>query len=52
LDGVGELMKNLWMIIDNPKIGVKEKMKATKLLPYCYNMRFGLIDAKPRVNDF
>ena len=27
LDGVGELMKNLWFIIDNPKIEVKERMK-------------------------
>ena len=32
LDGIQELMKNLWLIIDNPKIGVKEKMKATKLV--------------------
>ena len=27
LDGVQELMKNLWFIIDNPKIEVKERMK-------------------------
>jgi predicted transcriptional regulator len=31
LDGVEELMKNLWLIIDNPKIQVKEKMKAINL---------------------
>jgi hypothetical protein len=28
LDGIGEMMKNLWLIIDNPKIEVKERMKA------------------------
>jgi hypothetical protein len=28
LDGVGELMKNLWLIIGNQKIEVKERMKA------------------------
>jgi predicted transcriptional regulator len=28
LDGVAELMKNFWLIIDNPKIEVKERMKA------------------------
>ena len=27
LDGVQELMKNLWLIIDNPKIEVKERIK-------------------------
>ena len=52
LDGIGELMKNLWLIIDNPKIGVKEKMKAIKLMLYCYNMRFGIIDAEPLVKRF
>jgi predicted transcriptional regulator len=52
LDGIQELMKNLWLIIDNPNIGVKEKMKAIKLVLYCYNMRFSLIDCEPLVNDF
>ena len=52
LDGIQELMKNLWLIIDNPKIGVKEKMKAIKLVLYCYNMRFGLIVAEPLVKRF
>ena len=45
-------MKNLWAIIDNPKIGVKEKMNAIKLMLYCYNMRYSLIDCEPFVNDF
>jgi hypothetical protein len=52
LDGIQELMKNLWSIIDNPNIVVKEKMKAIKLVLYCYNMRFSLIDCEPLVNDF
>jgi predicted transcriptional regulator len=36
LDGVGELMKNLWLIIDNPKTEVKERMKAISLMLNCY----------------
>jgi predicted transcriptional regulator len=52
LDGIQELLKSLWLIIDNPKIEVKEKMKAIKLVLYCYNMRFSLIDSEPLVNDF
>jgi hypothetical protein len=40
------------VIIDNQKIEAKEKMKVIKLILYCYNMRFGLIDAGPLVNDF
>ena len=39
-------MKNLWMIIDNPKIGVKEKMKAMDLIMHCYYMRSKLIDSE------
>jgi hypothetical protein len=35
LDGVGELMKNFWLIIDNPKIEVKEQIKAMKLMLHC-----------------
>jgi hypothetical protein len=41
LDSVGELMKNLWFIIDNPKTEVKERMKAMKLMLQCQYMRFG-----------
>jgi hypothetical protein len=46
LDGVGELMKNLWMIIDSPKIEVKEKMNAMNLIMHCYYMRSKLIDSE------
>jgi hypothetical protein len=52
LDGIGELMKNLWLIIDNQKIEVKEKLKAIKLMLYCYNMQFSLIDCEPLIKDF
>ncbi len=41
LDGVGELMKNLWLIIDNPKIEVKERIKAMKLMLQCQYMLGG-----------
>jgi hypothetical protein len=42
LDGVGELMKHLWLILDNPKIEVKDRMKAMNLKLHCYNMWFRL----------
>ena len=35
LDGIQELMKNLWLITDNPKIEVKERMKAMNLIMQC-----------------
>jgi hypothetical protein len=31
LDGIGEPMKNLWLIIDNPKIEENEGLKAMNL---------------------
>jgi predicted transcriptional regulator len=46
LDGVGELMKNLWRIIDDPRVLVKERTKAMKLLLECYEMRFQIIDSQ------
>lgn len=52
LDGVQEVMKNLWLIIDNPKIEVKEKMKAMNLMMQCYYMRFKLVDSEVLVKDF
>jgi hypothetical protein len=39
-------MKNLWLIIDNPKIQVKERMKAMNLIMQCYYMRSKLIDSQ------
>jgi predicted transcriptional regulator len=52
LDGVGELMKNLWSIIDNPKIEVKERMKAMNLIMQCYYMRSKLIDSEVFNKEF
>ena len=51
-DGVGEVMKNLWLIIDNPKIEAKEKIKAMNLIMQCYYMRFKLVDSEVLVKDF
>ena len=50
LDGVQELMKNLWFIIDNLKIEVKERIKAMNLIMQCQYMRFKLVDSE--VLDF
>jgi hypothetical protein len=52
LDGVQELMKNLWLIIDNPKIEVKERMKAMNLIMHCYYMRSKLIDSEAFIKEF
>jgi hypothetical protein len=46
LDGLGELMKNKWLIIYNPKIEVKERMKAMNSIMHCYYMRSKLIDSE------
>jgi hypothetical protein len=50
LDGVQELMKNLWFIIDNLKIEVKERIKAMNLIMQCQYIRFKLVDSE--VLDF
>ncbi|MGH9964810.1 MAG: hypothetical protein ACRD5E_08290 [Nitrososphaeraceae archaeon] len=52
LDGLGELMKNLWRTIDDPRVQVKERTKAMKLILECYKIRFQLIDSEPFVKDF
>jgi predicted transcriptional regulator len=52
LDGVQELMKKLWLIIDNPKIEVKERMKAMALIMQCYYMRSKLIDSEAFNKEF
>jgi hypothetical protein len=52
LDGVGELMKNLWLIIDNPKIEVKERMKAINLIMDCYYMRSKLLKSEAINKEF
>jgi hypothetical protein len=52
LDSVGELMKYLWPIIDNPKIEVKERMKAMNLMLQCHYMRARLIGSGVFVKEF
>jgi predicted transcriptional regulator len=52
LDGVAELMKNLWLIIDNPKIEVKERMKAMNLIMHCYYMRSKLLKSEAINKEF
>jgi hypothetical protein len=52
LDAVGELMKNLWLIIDNPRIQVKEKINTMKLMLQCQYMRLKLVDSKAFIKQF
>jgi tetratricopeptide (TPR) repeat protein len=52
LDGVGELMKNLWRTIDDPRVRVKERMRAMKLMLECYKVRFQLIHSQSSTKEF
>jgi elongation factor P hydroxylase len=52
LDGVQEVMKNLWLIIDNPKIEVKEKMKAMNLIMQYQIMRLKKVDSEAFNKEF
>ena len=45
-------MKNLWLIIDNPKIEVKERMKAMNLIMHCYYMRSKLLKSEAFNKEF
>ena len=52
LDGIGELIKNLQLIIDNPKIKVKERIKAMKLIMHYYYMRSKLLNSEAYNKEF
>ena len=45
-------MKNFWLIIDNQKTEVKERMKAMNLMLQCYYMRFKLVDSEVFSKEF
>ena len=45
-------MKNLWLIIDNPKIEVKERMKAMNLIMHCYYIRSKLLNSEAFNKEF
>lgn len=49
---VRELMKNLWKTIDDPRVQVKERTKAMKLMLECYNIRFQIIDSQTATKEF
>jgi hypothetical protein len=40
------------LIIDNPKIEAKEKIKAMNLMLHCHYMRLKLVDSEVLVKDF
>jgi len=43
LQGLDEMIKKLWTIVDSPKTGSKEKIKAISLISQCYKERFELV---------
>jgi predicted transcriptional regulator len=52
LDGLEEQMKNLWLIIDNPKIQVIEKINAMKLMLQSQSVRLKLVDSEAFIKQF
>ena len=45
-------MKNLWKTIDDPRVQVKERTKAMKLMLECYNARFQIVDSQIPMKEF
>jgi uncharacterized UPF0160 family protein len=51
LYGLSEIIKKLWIIVDDPKAEQKEKMKSISIIIQCYNRRLDLLNFEPQVND-
>jgi predicted transcriptional regulator len=49
LEGLDEVIKKLWLIIDSSKKDEKEKMKAINLIMQCYRMRMEMIKSEPEL---
>ena len=49
LEGLDEVVKKLWTIIDSSKTDEKEKMKAINSIMQCYKMRFEMIKTEPEL---
>ncbi len=47
LQGLDEMIKKLWTIVDSPRTDSKEKIKATVLIGQYYRERLRLIREKP-----
>lgn len=52
IEGIGELMKSLWKTIDDPRVHVKERIKATKLMIECYKIRYQTIESEFSTKEF
>jgi hypothetical protein len=52
LDGLSELLRKLWSIIDDPKTLDKEKMKAIALIADYYNMRWKFLASESFVKEY
>ncbi|HSF51282.1 MAG TPA: hypothetical protein VLA74_11025 [Nitrososphaeraceae archaeon] len=49
LEGLDEVIKKLWTIIDSSKADEKERMNAIKLIMQCYRTRFEMIQTEPEL---
>ena len=49
LQGLDEVIKKLWEIIDSSKTDEKEKMKAINLIMQCYKEKFEMIQSEPEL---
>jgi predicted transcriptional regulator len=47
LQGIDEMIKKLWTIVDSPKTDSKEKIKAITLIDQYYRERFELVRIEP-----
>jgi hypothetical protein len=45
-------MWSLWRTIDDPRVQVKERTKATKLMLECYNSQYQIIDSQFSTKEF
>jgi len=49
LQGIDEMIKKLWTIVDSPRTDSKEKIKAVTLIGQYYRERLELVRSEPRL---
>ena len=52
LQGLDEMIKKLWTIVDSPKTDSKEKIKAITLIGQYYRERFELVRSEPKLIEY
>ena len=52
LQGIDEMVKKLWTIVDSLKTDSKEKIKAITLIGQCYRERLELVRSEPNLIEY